>query len=127
MANRETRYGPLNIHPNGTTTREVRPYGHSKYNDEDTVTLDQANEEDANYENQNETTMHRINNMQSEIGASSMREKVRDVLTKGVGSVKKLYFGKGKKKTKKSKKTRRTNKKKGNKKHNKTTRKSRRS
>ena len=105
-----TRYGTSTPIPgsSGMTARQVRAFGHPRYNDPDSVSAEQAESEDMNDENR-------------ERGPATLREMVRDVVTKGPSTIKRMYYGRGKKK-----KTRRTTKKRKTRRQKKT-RKSRRS
>ena len=112
-----TRYGPSTPIPgsSGMTARQVRAFGHPRYNDPDSVSAEQAEREDMKAE------MEDMNDENRERGPASLREMVRDVVTKGPSTIKRMYYGRGKKK-----KTRRTNKKRKTRRHKKTARRSRR-
>lgn len=103
-----TRYGPSIPFAglSGISGREVRAFGHPRYNDPDSVSGEFVEVEEMNYEDSNRDRENRVNNTPPSIGPASLREKVKDVITKGPSTVKKMYFGRGKKN-----KTRRTNKK----------------
>ena len=143
-----TRYGPSTpiAGSSGMTGREVRAFGHPRYNDPDSVSGEFVEVEEMNYENSirdreniennrppsrgpaslremnyENSNRDRENNRPPSRGPASLREMVRDVVTKGPSTIKRMYYGRGKKK-----KTRRTNKKRKTRRHKKT-RKSRRS
>lgn len=109
---RPTRYGPSTpiAGSSGMTGREVRAFGHPRYNDPDSVSREQADIEDMNYENSIRDRENIENNNRPSRGPASLREMVR-----------RMYYGRGNKK-----KTRRTTKKRKTRRHKKT-RKSRRS
>ena len=121
---RPIRYGKGKLSKSsGNISWEVRADGHPHYESDDSITEKEREEEEEKY------LISKEKKRQEELlgpiatGPASLREKIRDVITKGPSTVKRIYFGKGKK----NKTKRRRCKKRKTRRHKKTLRKSRRS
>ena len=133
---RPIRYGKGKLSKSsGIISWEVRADGHPHYKSDDSITEKEREEEEEKYliskekKRQEEEARAKEKKRQEELlgpiatGPASLREKIRDVITKGPSTVKRIYFGKGKK----NKTKRRRCKKRKTRRHKKTLRKSRRS